>query len=95
MIDYHDPRAETAGEVEPYALSVDLGRLNEARIGFLANGFPDSDRFLEKVAEVMSERLDGVQHVHENKGNASIPAPDVLLDSMQNQCQAAIAAYGH
>lgn len=95
MVQFHDPRGEVAGAVEPYTLSVDLGRQNDLHIGFLANGFPDSERFLNEIASVMNEQFSGMTQVHENKGNASIPAPDEILDSIQGSCQAAIAAYGH
>ena len=42
------------------------------------------------------ERLiDGIEVRVWNKGNASIAAPDAMLDEIQAQCDAVIAAYGH
>ena len=94
MLEFHDPRAAKATEPEPYKLSVDLARQNNARIACLANGFPDSVRFMEKVAEVLQESLPNAEILQLDKGNASIVAGDDMLDQMDG-FQAAIAAYGH
>lgn len=97
MIEFHDPRAATAVAVTPYTLAIDLEGRNGGKaltIGFLANGFPDSDVFLEEVAAAMTRRT-GVQARHWNKGNASIPASPKILGEIQASCQAVIAAYGH
>ena len=32
---------------------------------------------------------------HWNKGNAAIPAPEKMLNEIKENCQVAIAAYGH
>ena len=94
MLDYHDPRAEVGTRRDPYTLGIDLERQNRARVACVANGFPDSERFLQKIEEVLAERLPNVEVVQLNKGNASIPAPEDLLEKVDG-CQAAIAAYGH
>lgn len=94
MLEFHDPRSPKATAPEPYGLSVDLGRYNNARIACLANGFPDSERFLQKIEEVLRETLPNAEVLQLNKGNASIVAPDSMLDQL-NGYQAAIAAYGH
>ena len=94
MIDYLDPRAESSIAVEPYALGVDL----EARggtVAYLANGFPDSERFLKAIADAIARRMPALGAAHWNKRNASITASDDMLDEIEGQCQAAIAAYGH
>lgn len=95
MLRFHDPRAATATEVEPYALAVDLAGLNEATVAFLANGFPDSVPFLEAVAEALRAELPALKAVHFDKGNASIPAPQTMLDEIARDCVAVVAAYGH
>ena len=46
MIDYHNPAGQVALEVEPYTLSASVTGSKEISIGFLANGFPDSENFL-------------------------------------------------
>lgn len=94
MLDFHDPRAPSASEPQPYTLGIDLARQNNARIACVANGFPDSVRFLEKVEEVLKETLPNAEILQLNKGNASIVAPDEMLDKLDGY-QAAIAAYGH
>ncbi|HEY5678667.1 MAG TPA: hypothetical protein VIS55_01225 [Pseudomonadales bacterium] len=95
MVDYHDPRGEVATPVDAYLLSVDLESSNDPRVAFLANGFPDSDVFLEQLAEVMSEKLTSLRAEHYNKGNASIAAPQDMLEEIREGCVAAVAAYGH
>jgi len=95
MIEYHDPRGEIATPVVPYGLGVDLHGSNDPRVAFLANGFPDSENFLTALAEVMSEQLSSLRAEHFNKGNASIAAPDEMLEEIEAGCVAAVAAYGH
>ncbi len=95
MLEFHDPRAAIAVQREAYGLGIDLMRMNDPCVAFLANGFPDSERFLEKVAEAMERHLPRLTVRAFNKGNASIPAPPQMLEEIQGSCQAAVAAYGH
>ncbi len=95
MIEYHDPRGEIATPVEPYLLNVDLRASNDPRVAFLANGFPDSENFLIQLAKAMGEQLTSMRAEHFNKGNASIAAPEDMLEEIQAGCVAAVAAYGH
>jgi len=94
MLEFHDPRGVKGGESEPYTLGIDLARQNKARIAFLANGFPDSENFLQKIAEVLLEQIPGADVLQLNKHNASSIATEAMLDKMDGY-QAAIAAYGH
>ena len=94
MLEFHDPRSSKATEPEAYTLGIDLARHNKARIACVANGFPDSERFLEKVEEVLREVLPNAEILQLNKGNASIVAPESMLKELDGY-QAAIAAYGH
>jgi len=94
MLEFHDPRSPKASAPDDYSLSIDLSRQNSARIACLANGFPDSVRFLEKIEEVLKETLPNASVLQLNKGNASISASDELLDELEGY-HAAIAAYGH
>jgi hypothetical protein len=94
MIEFHDPRAPTDVTVTPYALSIDLGRESDVTVGFLANGFPDSDVFLQALADALVARIP-VRTRHWNKGNASIPASPQILDEIGASCGAVVAAYGH
>ena len=95
MIEFHDPNAQVEVETTPYNLSITLEGSNQATIGLLANGFPDSENFLNHVAEVLLEREPGVTLQRYNKGNASIPASTEILAGIEADCQAVIAAYGH
>ena len=95
MVDYHDPRGEIATPEVPYQLGVDLDGSNDARIAFLANGFPDSENFLMELATAMKEHLTSLRAEHFNKGNASIAAPEAMLGEIRAGCIAAVAAYGH
>ncbi len=95
MLQFHDPRAATGVRREPYGLGIDLARMNDVSMAFLANGFPDSEVFLEKVADALKPLLPGLTIHTFNKGNASIPAPPELLEKIKNGCQAAVTAYGH
>ncbi len=94
MLTYHDPRAEIGVHPDPYTLGIDLKRYNSARVACIANGFPDSQRFLEQIEAVLCEQLPNIEVMQLNKGNASIPAPQAILDKVKD-CQVAIAAYGH
>lgn len=95
MLRFHDPRAEVGIETEPYRLGIDLAGLNDCRVGFLANGFPDSVPFLQAISDAMAKLLPAMDERHWNKGNASIPAPAAMLDEIEQDRQALVAAYGH
>ena len=95
MIDYHDPRAEFDVQQFPYELGIKLKGSNQVTIGLLANGFPDSENFLNKIAEVIQADEPGITIKSYNKGNASIPANDDILGEIERDCQAVITAYGH
>ena len=93
MVDFHDPRATTRVEKTPYTLGTAVG--TGVTIGLLANGFPDSDNFLEAVGTALKEQVPGITLKSWNKGNASVPASDDTLADIESSCDAAIAAYGH
>ena len=64
-------------------------------VGLLANGFPDSELFLTKIASALERRLPNVETRLWNKGNAGVPASKEMLAEVTSSCQVAIAAYGH
>ncbi len=97
MIEFHDPRGDVGIEAESYDLSCDI-TVNQGQgmtVGLLANGFPDSDNFLTAIGDGLQRRLPNITIRNWNKGNASIPAPQHMLDEIKASCQVAIAAYGH
>ena len=97
MITFHDPRGEVGTEVEPYTLGYDIAADAGAgvTVGLLANGFPDSENFLNAVGDALRKKLPQVTLKSWNKGNASIPAPADMLAEISGGCQVGIAAYGH
>ena len=97
MVKYLNPRASTATEVETYDLAHDI-RVNDGSgvtLGLLANGFPDSELFLTKIANALTSRLPNLKTKLWNKGNAGVPASKEMLAEVTSSCQVAIAAYGH
>ena len=95
MIEFHNPQGERAVPADPYTLGIDLAANPSSVVGLLANGFPDSENFLRHVGLELERLIDGIEVRVWNKGNASIAAPDSMLDEIQAHCDAVVAAYGH
>ncbi|MCY4532075.1 MAG: hypothetical protein OXC84_07090 [Gammaproteobacteria bacterium] len=97
MIKFHDPRGRVGTEIDVYELAHDIRANNGSgvTVGLLANGFPDSEVFMTKIASALHERLPNIKTRLWNKGNAGIPANDKLLAEITSSCQVAISAYGH
>ncbi len=95
MIEYHNPEGQFSVEPTPYALSTEILGKDQIAIGFLANGFPDSENFLAALRQEMQKIVPGIQAHAYNKGNASIAASDEMLADLKGHCQAVVAAYGH
>lgn len=94
MITFLDPRSEPGTPVEDYSLSVDL-EAGSTVVGLVANGFPDSEEFLDEIEKVMAAQLPQVSVRRWNKRNASATISDDMLDEVVGECQAVVAAYGH
>jgi len=92
-IEFHDPRAEPLVAPEPYTPRADLSV--PLVVGLLANGFPDSDAFLEAMESALAERLPRASFKHYNKRNASIRVTPTMLAEITDECSVAVAAYGH
>ena len=92
-IEFHDPRAEPLTPPQPYEARADFA--TPPVIGLLANGFPDSDTFLEAMEAALAGCLPEAEFRHYNKRNASTPASPELLGQIRTECTVAIAAYGH
>ena len=95
MIEFHSPAGQRGTPAAPYTLGIDLTAGQPQVVGLLANGFPDSENFLRHVGAELESLIDSIEVRIWNKGNASIAAPDTMLDEIQAQCDAVIAAYGH
>jgi len=52
MITFLDPRAEPGAPVDSYDLSVDV-EAAPVTVGLVANGFPDSEEFLDQVEKAL------------------------------------------
>lgn len=94
MITFLDPRSEPGTPVEDYALAIDI-EASPAVVGLVANGFPDSEEFLDEIEKVMAAQLPSVSVRRWNKRNASATISDDMLDEVVGECQAVVAAYGH
>ena len=92
-IEFHDPRAQPLIAAEPYVPRAQL--TGPIVVGLLANGFPDSDTFLEAMEEALKARMPDAEFKHYNKGNASIRGYETMLEAISSECQVAVAAYGH
>ena len=97
MIEFHDPTGASAQTVESYDLVFNMAANaeNKPTIGLLANGFADSERFLSLIGDAITARFPSVNLKLWNKGNASIPAPEGMLQEIRESCHAVVAAYGH
>ena len=92
-IEFHDPRANPLIEAMPYTLSSALE--GEVAIGLLANGFPDSEVFLDAIENSLSKALPNANIKRYNKNGASVPANDTMMEQIQSECDVFLSAYGH
>lgn len=68
--------------------------LSGKSVGLLANGKRNADRFLDILADLLAERYSLKEVVVRNKGDASSPAPDAMLDELAQLCDAVIVGVG-
>ncbi len=94
MITFLDPRAEPGAAVEPYELSIDA-EAAPTTIGLVANGFPDSEAFLDQIEKALAVAVPTATFRRWNKHNASSVISDAMLDEVIAECEAVVAAYGH
>lgn len=92
-MEFLDPRGVPSREIEPYELAAGLH--DGDTVALFANGFPDSEAFLEHVEKSLSHELPGVNFIRLNKGNASALASAEHLSTIADSCSAVVAAYGH
>lgn len=94
MIEFLDPRAEPGAPIEPYELSIDASAA-PAVIGLVANGFPDSEAFLDQVEKALAIEVPTASFRRWNKNNASSVIGGTMLEEVVDSCDAVVAAYGH
>ena len=68
--------------------------LDGATIGLLANGKQNSEELLEMVYEVLADRYEFSGVITKNKGNASRPCPEDLLDELAERCDVVVTSTG-
>lgn len=94
MITFLDPRSEPGAPVDEYALAIDIAAAPTV-VGLVANGFPDSEEFLDEIERVLAATVPTVSVRRWNKHNASATMSGEMLDEVVAECQAVVAAYGH
>ena len=92
-VEYLDPRAEPGRPIAPYGLRITAGE--PVVLALLANGFPDSVKFLDEVETALGPLAMPLRVRRYAKSNASVPAEDQLLDGIAAECSATVTAYGH
>ena len=68
--------------------------LDGASIGLLANGKRNSEELLEMVREVLADRYEFSGVIARNKGNATRPCPEGMMEELAEQCDVVITASG-
>ena len=63
-------------------------------VGLLANGKRNADELLEMVHEVLADRYEFGGVVARNKGNASRPCPEDIVDELVENCDVVLTASG-
>ncbi len=94
QITFLDPRAEPGLATDPYDVSIDPSAPG-VRIGLLANGFPDSAKFLHHVEAALTRALPDAEFVFADKGDPTTVVSDAMIDDLRDRCGAVVAAYGH
>jgi hypothetical protein len=97
-IRFLDPRAQPSAPISPYEAKLDWSSAQNQplSIGLLANGFPDSDNFLETVEIALRNILPkDTTYSFTNKGNASAPASKEMVEAIAANTHAVVTAYGH
>jgi hypothetical protein len=97
VISYLDPRSAPAAPIDPYVVRrKELAPGEPLRIGLMANGFPDSVAFLERVSDSLKRSTpEGTIVVVHNKGNASAIATEAQIDALAAEAHVVVTAYGH
>ena len=68
--------------------------LKGKKLGLLANGKENSEELLASISEVLSDHFEFASIIERNKGNASRPCPDDLVEEMAEECDVIITSNG-
>ena len=92
MLEVLDPRVQPIPEqaiIAPRPTS-----LAGASIGLLANGKQNAEELLEMVYKVLADQYEFSTVITKNKGNASRPCPEDLLEELVERCDVVITSTG-
>ena len=87
-----DPTVEPIPEETIVAKRPDT--LDGKVLGLLANGKLNSEEILAMVHEILADRYEFKDVVSRNKGNASRPCPDDIMDELVERCDVVITSSG-
>jgi len=93
MVSFVDPRGVPSTPIDPYDLRLDTS--TAPAIALLANGFPDSVRFLDAVGAELRLRLPEASVELFDKRDPTTVVPDDLGERIVERFDAVVAAYGH
>ena len=93
VVEFFDPRGEIDVAQRPTA-APSRGHRGHRSIGLLANGFPDSARFLQLVADRVALAHPSVRFEVVTKPSPPTPLSEDQLARL-GACDGVIAAYGH
>lgn len=68
--------------------------LNGTVLGLLSNNKLNADQLLAMVHDVLADRYEFKEIVSKNKGNASRPCPEEILNELSERCDVVITASG-
>ena len=68
--------------------------LDGSVVGLLANGKPNSTELLAMVHDVLADRYEFAETVSRNKGNASRPCPQEIMDELADRCDVVTTSSG-
>ncbi len=91
-VTYLDPTAEEGVPVEAYELFLDTGR--PFTLGLVANTFPDSARFMDRLEAAVKEVAPNATIRRYQKPSLA-PVEGEQLESIVTQCDGVVAAWGH
>ena len=91
-IEVLDPTAEAVPE--DAVVSPRLSSLDGVTLGLLANGKQNSPELLDMVYDVLADSYEFAGVVSRNKGDASRPCPDDILQELVGRCDVVITASG-
>jgi hypothetical protein len=96
VIEFLDPHSPPEQVARSYGLGLgDVIDGGQPAIGLLANGFADSEAFLDAVEGVLRARVPGASFVRARKPSPTVVVDHATFDRLVEACDAVVSAYGH